>query len=356
MENVKVGIIGTGSTIGIARSHINGLKDVEDCTLAALYDIAPGRAQKYVDDLKLGIAAFDDFELFLKAVDAAIICTPNRFHVEIMEKCLAAGKHVICEKPLAHNLREAEKVLNFDKKYPDLVKMVVFNYREMPTVALVKDLIDEGKLGRIFMFRYIIGGNRIGDKDKVKLEWRMQKALSGTGALADFGCHVLDLIDYMVSPSMGKIKEVGCFCETFVNDRADIETGDIKKVSNDDLAVMIARTEGGCLCSITVCRLQIPYASIELIGEGGTISYMQQGEAITTHFKPLNGAFSSPPQQLVIDEKYKKMAGHVGVLSEFINCIKTGAKPVRNMEHGLYIQKLLDAYERSAETKTMIQV
>ena len=359
MEKIKLGIIGTGFTIGIAKSQIAGLSKLDDCSLAALYDIVPGRAQKYVDDMKLEAAAYDEFEPFLAAVDAVSICTPNSTHVELMEKCLAAGKHVICEKPLSDSLEEAKKTLEFEKKYPNLVSMVVFNYRETPGVVYMKKLIDEGKLGKIFMFRYLIGGSRIGDKDAVKLEWRMQKSLSGTGALADFGCHVLDLIDYLVSPTMGKIKDIACFCETLIKDRTPVDGGPRQAVTNDDTTVMIATTTGGCLCSITASRLAIPFSSIEICGEGGTLSYvphMAGKGKLTVHLKPINGSFSSPPQEVEIGDEYLQLAGHTGVLKEFVHCIKTGDKPVRNMEHGYYIQGLLAAFERAAASKTVLEV
>ena len=358
MEKIRVGIIGTGITIGIARTHVRGYAQIEDCLLTALYDIVPERAHGYVEKLQLeNVTVCDDLATFLMAVDAVSICTHNSSHVELMEQCLAAGKHVITEKPLADTLKDAEKALAFEERYPGLVSMVVFNYREKPGIACIRDLLEEGKLGRIFYFRYILGGNRIGNAEGVGLEWRMQKKLSGSGALADFGCHMLELVDYLASPSAGKIRQVGCFTETFVRQRAHMETGVQTEVTNDDASVIIAKTEGGCLCSLTACRLAIPYEAIEICGEGGSISHILQSDSISTHFKPYNGAFSSmQPEQIRIDEKYQKLSGHMGVLNEFINCIKTGAKPYRSVSHGYYIQSLLDALERSAQTGTLIEV
>jgi len=355
VEKIKVGIIGTGFTIGIAKPHINGYKQIEDCALTGLYDIVPGRARDFGEKHGLEIPVYDDFESFIAAVDAVSICTHNSDHVATAEKCLAAGKHVIIEKPLASTLEEAKKALEFEKKYPNQVSMVVFNYWEKPGIAQIKKFVDEGKLGKIFVFRYMLGGNRLGNKN-VKLEWRMQKELSGGGALADFGCHMLELADYLAGPSMGKITSVGCFAETFITARDD-GAGNLAKVSNDDAAVIIANTEGGCLCSITACRMQVPYECIEIIAEGGTISHVVNTNTMTTHFKPFNDAYgNNKPEVIEIPTFNFNESGQLGVLREFVHAIKTGERPKRNIEHGYFVQKLLDALERSLETKTLVEV
>ena len=355
MEKIRVGVIGTGFTIGIAKTHINGYKQIDDCTLAGLYDIVPGRAKEFSENMGLDIPVFDEIETFLAAVDAVSICTHNSDHVKTAEICLLAGKHVIIEKPLANTLGEAKKALEFTKKYPNQVSMVVFNYWEKPGIAQIKKFVDEGKLGKIFVFRYMLGGNRLGNED-VKLEWRMQKELSGGGALADFGCHMLELAGYLAGPSMGKITTVGCFAKTFITMRDD-ESGNPANVSNDDAAVIIANTEGGCLCSITACRMQVPYECIEIIAEGGTISHVVNTDTMTTHFKPFNGAFDGiKPEVIKIPTLNFNQSGQLGVLREFIHSIKTGERPKRSIEHGYFVQKILDALERSLETKTMVEV
>jgi len=356
MGKIRVGIIGTGFTVGIANAHIGGYKNIPECELTALYDLVPGRAKEFAEKNNANIPAYDDFNRFLEAVDAVSICTHNSAHTDMMEKCFAAGKHVICEKPLTATLADADNALALEKKYQGLVGMVVFNYREKPGIAQIKAMLDEGKLGKVFLFRYILGGNRIGNAKGVKLEWRMQKDLSGSGALADFGCHMLELADYLAGSSAGKISHVGCFAETFITQRADVKTGQPGAVTNDDTAVIIAKTEGGCLCSLTTSRLAVPHESIEICGEGGTISHILQTGTLTAHLKEHNGPFTSRPEVIDIDQKYNNNAGHTGVLREFINCILTGEKPVRSLEHGHYIQRVLDALERSIETNSMIEV
>jgi predicted dehydrogenase len=357
VEKIKVGIIGTGYTIGIAKAHVEGYANVEGCELVALHDIVPGRAGEYKAKEKLENAtAYDDLEAFLSAVDAVSVCAHNSAHVGLLEKCLAAGKHVIVEKPLADTLSEAKRALEIEKKYPGKVAMVVFNRRELPGIAYIKDAVDKGTLGKIFFFRYVIGGNRIGDAEKVKLEWRMQKNLSGSGTLADFVYHALDLADYIVCPSMGRITQVGCFTSIFTGERYGEQNNAKAEVTNDDAAVVIARTEGGALISITTCRHNVPQESVDVGGEGGTITHVIDHGTATTHFRPLNGSFTGPYETSPIGDEFKGPQKHAGVLGEFIRCIQTGARPSRSIERGYYIQKLTDALERSAATGTMIEV
>ena len=110
------------------------------------------------------------------------------------------------------------------------------------------------------------------------------------------------------------------------------------------------------LCSLSTSRLTVPFEAIEICGEGGTISHILQSDTLTTHFKPYNEGYTSKNETIEVAEQYKKTAGHQGVLREFINCIRTGEKPVRNLEHGLYIQKILDALERSSQTGAFMGV
>jgi len=353
---IRAGIIGTGYTIGIAKAHIAGYAKVDGCTLVALHDIVPGRAAEYVAKENLeGVTAYDDLNAFLDAVDAVSVCAHNSAHVDLMERCLAAGKHVLVEKPLADTLAEAERGLRIAEKHPDLTSMVVFNRRELPGIAYVKDVLEKGTLGKVFFFRYVIGGNRIGDAEKVKLEWRMQRNLSGSGTLADFAYHALELADYLITPIMGRITQVGCFTNTFIHERTTEDTGVKAPVTNDDAATIIAKTQGGALISILTCRHNVPQESFDIGGEGGTITHIIGEDTVTVHFRPLNGSFSGPYETASITE-FKNLPGHAGVINEFISSIRTGDKPSRSVARGYRIQQITDALERSAETGMMVEV
>ena len=274
VDRIKVGIIGTGYTVGIAKAHVEAYKNNHRVEIAGLYDIVPGRAAEWAEKNSLeGVRICSSLEELFSLVDAVSICTPNHTHVDLTIKAIEAGKHVLCEKPLSTSFEEAKKATECLKQHPDIVAMIGFNYRDTPAIKYIKQIIDEGKLGTIYTYRHELGGNRIANPKDVKLEWRMQEQLSGTGALADFGSHMLDLADYLLSSSHGKFVEVGAMVNTFIKERTVIDGEQKGIVTNDDCAVFNAIMESGTLLSFVSSRLGVPSAILEIVGEGGMLIY-----------------------------------------------------------------------------------
>ena len=194
---VRVGIVGVGNTIGIAGNHIDGYLRVPEAKITAVYDIIRERAAGYIEKFGLeGARACESYEELLDLVDAVSICTPNASHIELTVQALKAGKHVLCEKPFGVDAPECQKALNY-AEMSGRVCMIGLCYRGIPGYMYLKKLIDDGSLGKIFYIRQSLGGNRIANP-QVKLEWRMQKELSGPGAMADFGSHMLDIGDMLI--------------------------------------------------------------------------------------------------------------------------------------------------------------
>ncbi len=138
---------------------------------------------------------------------------PNDAHAEPTIAAAQAGKHVFCEKPLARTAEEAKTMLDAVQK-AGVKHMVAFNYRFVPAIALVKQLIESGKLGRIFHFRAVYLQEWIIDPNFPKI-WRLDKSLAGSGALGDLGAHVLDLARFLV----GEPKRIMGMTKTFVEER-----------------------------------------------------------------------------------------------------------------------------------------
>ncbi len=152
-------------------------------------------------------------------IDIVDIATPNNAHAEIAIAAVEAGKHVICEKPLARTSEEAGAMYEAVKA-ADIVHMVAFNYRRTPAVALAKRYIDEGAIGRIINFRGTYLQDWSADPNG-PLSWRFQESIAGSGALGDIGTHVVDMARYLV----GEISEVNSILTTWVPERPVQEGG-----------------------------------------------------------------------------------------------------------------------------------
>jgi predicted dehydrogenase len=166
------------------------------------------------------------------SVDLVDIATPNNTHAEIAIAALRAGKHVLCEKPLAASVEDARAMYEAART-AGVVNMVAFNYRRTPAVALAKKLIDEGAIGEILNFRGTYLQDWSADPDS-PLSWRFQKNVAGSGALGDIGSHVIDIARYLV----GEVVGVNATVQTYIGERP-VQTG-----AADELAAAQKRSGG----------------------------------------------------------------------------------------------------------------
>jgi levoglucosan dehydrogenase len=215
------------------------------------------------------------------SIDVVDIATPNDAHCEIAVAAAEAGKHVICEKPLARTVDEARRMLEAVQR-AGIVHMVAFNYRRTPAIALAKRYLDEGAIGRVRSFRGTYLQDWSADSDS-PLSWRFQKDIAGSGALGDIGTHVLDLARYLV----GEIVGVNAVLTTHIAERpvqnggAD-SLGAAEKlvdaprgpVDVDDEVHTLLRFAGGATGSLEATRNAYGrnnFLTFELHGETGSI-------------------------------------------------------------------------------------
>jgi predicted dehydrogenase len=180
-----------------------------------------------------------------KDIDAVDICTPNNLHKEIALAAAANGKMILCEKPLAMNVAEGEEMCQAVEK-AKVLNTVWYNYRRVPAVTFAKQLIDEGKLGRIFHYRANFlqdwtisadlpqGGNAL---------WRLDAAAAGSGVTGDLLAHCIDTALWL----NGGITTVNAMTETFIKERTHTLTGKVEKVSIDDACAFLCRFGNGSL-------------------------------------------------------------------------------------------------------------
>lgn len=216
-------------------------------------------------------------------IDVVDICTPNNVHAEIAIAAAKAGKHIICEKPLARTIEEARAMTKAVKE-AGVTNMVAFNYRRTPAVALAKRFIDEGRIGKILNFRGTYLQDWSADPNG-PLSWRFQKNIAGSGAIGDIGTHVVDMAHYLV----GSITEVNAITKTYIKERP-IQAGGVDKlgasdkktdaplgiVDVDDEVLSLIRFETGAVGTLEATRNAYGrnnFLTLEIHGEEGSIHF-----------------------------------------------------------------------------------
>ncbi|TNM67074.1 Gfo/Idh/MocA family oxidoreductase [Streptomyces sp. NP160] len=216
------------------------------------------------------------------SVDVVDIATPNHLHADIAIAAAEAGKHVICEKPLAPTAADAQRMLEAVQK-AGVVHAVAFNYRRTPAVALAKKYVEEGAIGEVLNFRGTYLQDWSADLDS-PLSWRFQKAIAGSGAVGDIGSHVVDLARYLV----GEVDEVSSLVSRFIHDRplqssgfdslgaSRGSDGPRGAVDVDDESITMLRFCDGAVGSIEATRNawgRNNYITFEIHGTEGTIFF-----------------------------------------------------------------------------------
>lgn len=218
--------------------------------------------EKYYTDWRAMIAD-DEVQLFDNG-------GPNDAHAEPCIAAAKAGKHILCEKPLARTAKEAAAMLDAVTK-ANVKHAVAFNYRFVPAVRLARDLIDAGRLGQIYHYRAVYLQEWIMPHYGTPHIWRLDKAVAGSGALGDLGAHIIDLARFLV----GEPRRVGAATQTFIKERPD-GSGAMKKVDVDDAFVATMEFENGAIGSVEATRFaggRKNYNCFEVNGEKGSIRF-----------------------------------------------------------------------------------
>jgi predicted dehydrogenase len=297
-------------------------------------------------------------------VDLVDVCTPGSSHAEISIAALEAGKHVLCEKPLANTVEEARAMAAAAARAATggVRAMTGFNFRRVPAVALARELVAAGRLGAIRHVRGAYLGSHLLDPE-IPLLWRLQAEHAGSGALGDLGAHAVDLAQYLAGD---QIAGVSALTETFVRERPLADgSGARGPVTVDDAALFIARFAGGALGSFEATRFATGHTEglrVELNGELGSIVWdlgafnelrlfdatedpATQGfrrVQVTRADHPYAGAWW--PDGHVIG--YEHTFTHE--VRDLVHAIADGRDPVPSFADGLQVQEVLDAVQRSA--------
>ena len=209
-----------------------------------------------------------------KDIDVVDICTPNDSHMEIAIAAAQAGKMIMCEKPLARDTAEGEKMVAAVEG-AKVLNTVWYNYRRMPAVTMAKQLIDEGRLGRIFHYRANFLQDWTISADLPQGGpglWRLDAAAAGSGVTGDLLAHCIDTAIWL----NGSIKNVSGMTETFIKERKHTLTGKVEKVGIDDACAFLARFENGSLGLFESTRFARGHKALytfEINGEHASIKW-----------------------------------------------------------------------------------
>ncbi len=248
---IRIGLIGTGL---MGRIHTNGYKRLTDFfpeyeyapVLQACCSRNPERAQAFADQWGYKSIETDWRKIIARDdIDAVDICTPNDKHAEIAIAAAAAGKMILCEKPLARTVDEAEEMLKAVEA-AGVKNTVWYNYRRIPAVTLAKQIVDSGKLGKIFHYRanflqdWTINPELPQGGDGL---WRLDAESAGSGVTGDLLAHCIDTAMWI----NGGIKDVSAMTETFIKERVHQGTGEVQKVTIDDACIFHCHFDNGSL-------------------------------------------------------------------------------------------------------------
>jgi predicted dehydrogenase len=196
---------------------------------------------------------------------------PNDTHAEPSIAAAQAGKHILCEKPLARTAEEAKAMLDAVEQ-AGVKHMVAFNYRFVPAVRQIRNIIDSGALGQIYHWRAVYLQEWIMPHYGTPKIWRLDKSVAGSGALGDLGAHIIDLAHYLVGP----MKSVGALAKTFIEERPLLDGEGMGKVDVDDAFVATVEFENGAIGTLESTRFaggRKNYNCFEINGEKGSVRF-----------------------------------------------------------------------------------
>ena len=274
---LNVAVVGYGF---MGRTHSNAFKQVSQFfnlehkpVLKAVCGRNEANAKSFAD--QWGYESYEtDWRKLIerKDIDLIDIATPNDTHAEIAIAAAKAGKMVMCEKPLGRNPAEAEAMVAAVES-AKVANMVWYNYRRVPAVTLAKQLIDEGKLGKIFHYRAKFLQDWTISKDLPQGGaglWRLDAAVAGSGVTGDLLAHCIDTAMWL----NGSISSVTAMTETFIKERQHNLTGKVETVSIDDASAFLARFDNGSLATFEATRYARGHKALytlEINGEHASI-------------------------------------------------------------------------------------
>ncbi len=255
-KKIKIGVIGAGAIA--EHAHLAGYNLIPDlCEITAICDINKERAEEMAKKFNIPEVYTDYKEMLAKAdIDAVSICTPNALHAPMTIDACNAGKHVLCEKPMAVTVEECEEMIKAAEAN-NVQLMVGFTHRFYNYNQKAKELLDSGVIGKPFMARVRFAHEGPYISWPAKSDWFFNKEMAGGGALLDMGVHALDILRFMI----GEIKDISANVKTLVRD-----------IEVEDNAVCAVTFENGAMGYLEVgSSSKAGRLGIEIYGDDGSM-------------------------------------------------------------------------------------
>jgi predicted dehydrogenase len=376
-KTIGVGMVGyafMGGSHSQAWRTVNNFFDLPvQVEMAALC----GRTESAVTEAagKLGWASVEtDWRRLVARDDIGLVdvSSPGNNHAEVAIAALQAGKHVLCEKPLANSVDEAREMVAAAEaaKASGVRSMVGFNYRRVPAASFARQLVSDGKLGDIRHVRAVYLQDWILDPE-FPLVWRLQKEEAGSGALGDIASHIVDLAQFVTGQS---VTGVSGLLETFVKNRplvasteglrgtASTERGD---VTVDDAALFVARMSGGAVATFEASRMAPGRRNglrLEVNGSRGSLVFeLERLNELQVYFTDDEPGVQGFRTVVVTEPEHPYLsawwpAGHIigwehtftHEAYDFLTAITEGTDPSPSFAEGLQVQLVLQAVEESS--------
>ena len=372
-KELRIGLIGGGF---MGRTHTNGYKRVGDFfpeltykpVLKAVCTRSPDKVKAFAEQW-----GYESYETDWRAViaradiDAIDICTPNDTHAEIAIAAAAAGKIILCEKPLSRTLAEGQQMVNAIQQ-AGVPNTVWYNYRRLPAVTLAKHIIDSSKLGRIFHYRanFLQDWTISADVPQGGTgTWRLDAEAAGSGVTGDLLAHCIDTALWL----NGSITDVSAVTETFVKERTHALTGQKQKVGIDDACIFHCHFENGSLGLFESTRYARGHKALytfEINGEQASIRwdlhdlnrleyFDHRDESIVRGWRSIHVTDGDQPYMnkwwvpgLSIGYEHS----FVHQVADFLKSLETGEPCSPTFREALETQKVCEAVLASAATRS----
>lgn len=341
MEKLRVGVLGTG--IIIRKSHLPAIQCHPEAEVVAAGNLHSQSLARLAADFNIPKTYTDFTEMAADpTIDAVVIGLPNYLHAPVTIQMLEAGKHVLCEKPMAMSVAEGERMIDAARR-ADRKLMIGHMWRFDREIRWLRDLVEAQKLGRIFKAKshevliYDVFG-----EDPPTTSWFVQRKFAGGGALTDMGVHSIDTLRFV----LGGVRPTKVF--------ATVGTY-FKDIEVEDTATLVVEFEGGVTALIEVGWYNLHAEELQ----GYTQLYGTKGyaTAVPSELRTyVEGEWSTVQPQMPTREQQETLATFQAQMDHFVDCILHDKESSPSGEDGLWAIRVLEAAYRSAETGTMITI